>query len=47
MLYYDRTDASERIDLSKTRVSIFVIIGIFEIKDLSFNKMYAMDTMNY
>ena len=50
MSYYDRIDVSEGIDINTTSASklesvIFVTIGIFEIKDSSFNRMCAIDTM--
>ena len=46
MLYFDRIEVSEEIDVNKTSV-IFVTIGIFETKGLSFNYMYAIDVMIY
>ena len=52
MIYYDRIDVSEGIDINKTSASklksvIFVTIGIFEIKGSSSNRMCAIDTMIY
>ena len=50
MLYYHRIDVSEGIDVNKTsdqKSTIFVTIGIFKIKSLIFNHMYARDAMIY
>ena len=51
MLYYDRIDFSEGVDVNKTSVSkknvIFATIGIFWINGLSFNQMSAMSFMMY
>ena len=50
MLYYDRIDISEGIDLirqANQKSTIFVTIGIFWTKGLSFNYMYAGNAMVY
>ena len=46
MLFYDRIDISEGIYANKTSKSkrvIFVTIGIFSIRSLSFNHKYTVD----
>ena len=43
MLYYDRTDTSEEIDINKKVVTI----DSFQIKGLIFNCMSAMGVMIY
>ena len=52
MIYYVRTDVSERIDVSKQLIKevhqnsvIFVAIGTFLMKGLSFSQMFAMGVM--
>ena len=48
MLYYDRIDVSERIDVNKTSESVECNIchyWYFLKKGLSFNYMYAIDVM--
>ena len=50
LLYYDRTDAFERINVNKTNKSkqvIFGTIGFCYIKVLSFNQMPAIDVRIY
>ena len=52
MLYYDRIDVFLITELilikqGKRKSTIFVTIGIFKIKALSFNQMSAMDVMIY
>ena len=48
MSYYDRIDVSEGVNINKTNTSkVFVTIGTFSIKDLSFNQMSAMAVMTY
>ena len=50
MLYYDRIEVSEGIDIKKQvhqKSVIFVTIGIFLIKCLSFNQMSAIGVMMY
>ena len=51
MLYFDRTDVSELIDLNKTRESKECDIChygyIYIFFKLSFNRMSAIDTMIY
>ena len=50
MLYYDRIDVSEGIDVSKTSASkecdVFTI-GFSQISVLSFNQISAIDVMVY
>ena len=50
MLYFDRIDASEGIDINKTRESkecnIFHYCFFLQIKALSFNQMSAMGAMS-
>ena len=45
MLYYDRIDISEGIDVNKTNKS--KDSNILKINDLSFNHMYGIDAMIY
>ena len=50
MLYYDRIDLIEGIGVSKTsaqKSAIFVTIGIFQIKGLSFNHMSTMNVYKH
>ena len=50
MLYSDRIDVLEGIDINKTNASksvIFVTIGIFWKKGLNFKHMDAIDAMIY
>ena len=48
LLYYDRIDVSEGIDINKTSESkVFFNYWYFDIKALSFNQMSAMDAMIY
>ena len=49
MLYFNRIDVSEGIDVYKTSESkdIFVTIGIFKIKALTFNHIVAIDVIFY
>ena len=50
MLFYDRIDVSEGIDIDEKvheKVMIFVTIGIFYIWSLTFNRMSAMGVMMY
>ena len=49
ILYYDRIEISEEIDINKTSAMsvIFVTIGISQIKDLRFNQMSAMGAKMY
>ena len=50
MLYFSRIEISEGIDLVKQvhqKNVIFVTIGIFQIKFLSFSQMSAKDAMIY
>ena len=51
MLYFDRIDVSEGIDVNKTSASkecvIIVTIGIFKIIVLSSNQMSAIDVIIY
>ena len=50
MLYYDRIDISEGIDVNKTsesKESDICHYWYFYIKALSFNQMSAMDAMIY
>ena len=50
MIYYDRIDVYEGIDVNKTSASkstMFVTIGISKILVLSFKQMPAMDVMVY
>ena len=50
MLYYDRIDVSEGNYINKTNALksvIFVTIGIFEIKGLSFKRISVIGVMIY
>ena len=51
MLYFNRIDASEGIDINKTRESkecnIFHYCFFLQIKALSFNQMSAMGVMSW
>ena len=50
MLYYDRIDVFEGIDINKKnkpKESDFVIIVIFQIKGLSSNQMYKRISIKY
>ena len=50
MLYYDRIDVSEGINVNKTRASrkcYICQIGISYVVVLSFNQMSAIDVMIY
>ena len=50
MLYYNRIDTSKKMMLIKQvhqKSAIFVTIGIFQIKGLSFKLMHAIDAMIY
>ena len=48
--YYDRINISKEIDVNKTSESkecSIITTGIFKIKDLRFNHMYAIDATIY
>ena len=50
MLYCDRLGVSEKVPVNKTvneKSMVFVTIGIFQIKGLSFNQMSAMIAIMY
>ena len=50
MLYYDRTDVSEGMKLTRKqikRVGYLLLLLFFWIKSLNFNQMSAMDAVIY
>ena len=50
MIYYDRIDVSEGIDVYKKvhqKSIVFVTIGIFQMPVLSFNQMSSLDVIVY
>ena len=46
MLWYQKIDISERIDINKTSVNL-VTIGFLKILDLNLNNMFFINAMVY